>query len=350
MTRAAFAAALLIAAAAADAAVTHDVTIATPDPVIRLSGTLALPDGAGPHPAVILLHGQGPHTRDQVISGSPMFRQIADGLVASGIAVLRYDKRGFGASTGPAGENATTPAELAQDARAALAFLLARREIDAAAVGLVGHSEGAMVAPLVAAVDPAVRFLVLLAPPAVSGEELWIRPKLRNLAAHGVQPDRLGAVEAQMRRLIAFIARGGTDDETYYAIGHDFVAAHGMEPEKIDRKLIDNLLSDVRTPWFRYFFTHDNADALKKVTVPVLSVTGSADEQVPVEQNVAPAAAALVAAGNADFTVTVMPDQDHFFFVRDGRRLAKHERGRMEVNPRLLELAGRWILSRARQK
>ena len=338
-----FAQALGTSAAYAEA----EVTIETSSPAVRLAGTMTVPHSKGPHPAMLLIQGEGPHTRDQVISGSPSFRMIAEHLTRAGIAVLRVDKRGVGKSTGPSVDDSTI-ADFAADARASVQFLTRRAEIDPNRIGLLGHSEGAIVAPMVASNDARVRFVVLIAPAAVPGGEIWVRQKVANLKRLGADPAVLGPVEAQMRRLVEFVKSGKNDDATYYQIGHDFVAAHGMEENKITHKFIDQLISDLRNKWYAGFFRYDPRDALGKLKTPTLAVFSSADDQVLVEQNVRPLVDALVAARNPDFTVSVLPEEDHFFLTFGGRRLEKHKTGKMEVSAELLKVITPWVQGHVR--
>jgi len=320
---------------------THDVVVeATPS--IRLAGTLTLPSGKGPHRAAILITGNGGHTRDQVISGSPMFRMLAEHLAANAIATLRLDDRGVGASTGPTVDESTS-ADRAADIRAAYQFLRRRPEIDPARIGLIGHSEGAMIAPMVARDEPAVRFLVLLAPPAIPGGDIRIGQMKRNLTKLGAEPGVPDAVAVQMRRIIDYAVSGRTSDDEWYALGHDFVAAHGVEKEKITHELIDNLISDFRNPQHRFFFGYDPAATLRVTKTPLLAAFGSADGQVTIGENLVPFAQALTAAANPDFEIAVFPDQDHFFFVHEGKRLERHKRGEMRLMPELLALIVQWI-------
>jgi CubicO group peptidase (beta-lactamase class C family)/pimeloyl-ACP methyl ester carboxylesterase len=321
----------------------HEVSVPTSDPSIVLSATLTLPNGQGPFPAVILIHGDGPHIRDQVISGSPMFAMIADYLARNRIAVIRYDKRGMGKSTGPKEIEDSTTGDLAEDTKAVLRFLKTRPEIKTDAIGLVGHSEGGMIAPMIATSTVGLRFVVLLAPPALPCREIWIKQKTDNLARLGAKPEVIPAVRAQLERLADFIASGKNDDETYYKLGHDFLAAHGVPEEKNTREFVDKLISDLRHRWYTFFLSYDPATALQKLEVPTLAVFGSADSQVPVDSNLPVFVSLLTTAKNPDFAVTVLPDQDHFFFVFDGHRLEKHNFGKMQVSPLLLRTVTEWI-------
>lgn len=320
-----------------------EVSIETASPDIRIAGTLSIPQGNGPHPAVILLAGSGPHTRDQLISGSPMFRYIAERLSSNGIAVLRFDKRGMGDSTGPKDINDSTLTDFVDDAQSCFQFLKKRAEIDPNRIGLIGHSEGAIVGPMLGVKEPSVRFLVLIAPPAVSGAEIWIKQRLFFSQQRGVKAEKLAALEKELRRLVEFVVAGKNDDETYYRLGHDFLAIQGVQNEKITHELIDKVISDLRTKGTEIFFTHDPAKTLAKLSMPILAVLSSADDQVSVEQNLAPLAQALLKARHTDFSITVMPEQDHFFLNYEGRRLKKHQFGKMRVNADLLDLMTVWI-------
>ena len=320
----------------------QEVTIEAPTAGIRLAGTLTVPAGRGPFPAVLLLPGQGPHTRDQVISGSPMFRQIGDHLSRQGFAVLRMDKRGVGRSQGPSLDESTL-ADLTQDFRACHQFLHKQPAVDSRRVSLLGHSEGAMIGPMIACKEPGIWSLVLLAPPAVAGGEIWIHQKLGGLRQQGAKPEVLESVEKEMHRLVQFVKSGTNDDDTYYRIGHDFIKAHRMPEEQITHSLIDKLLSDLRTKSCRDFFSYNPAEALRELRTPTLAILSSADDQVTVKQNLVPLAAALASAKNPDFTISVLPEQDHYFLVFEGHRLKRHNFGKMKVAPVLLDTVTTWL-------
>lgn len=256
----------------------EEVTVRTPSG-IALAGTLTLPAGAsGRVPAVLLLSGSGAQDRDEATPGLPgwrPFRQVADTLGRRGIAVLRLDDRGVGGSGGSAA--ATTLAEFAEDARAALAFLRARPEVDPARVGIVGHSEGGYVGPMVAVEDRALRALALVAAPARTGRAL---------------------VEYQSR----------------FAIEADSTLA-----PHVDSLLVmaaaqrDSLAASSR--WFGSLMAHDPLPLARRLRLPVLVLQGETDRQVPAAE--APAlAAAIRAGGNRDVVVRVLPGVNHLL-VRD---------------------------------
>ena len=198
-----------------------EVEIASTAEGIVLSGTLAVPSGDRPRPAVLMITGNGPHTRDQIISGSPMFAQIANHLTDRGLVVLRTDARGFGASTGPADWEQTTTADRLEDNRAILEYLRARPEVRADRIAVLGHSEGAMIAAALAASDgerKPVALAVLLAPPALPGSEVFARQLSDSLLRRGSSPEVAEAVREQLLRFTDHVNRGGRNDEAFQTI------------------------------------------------------------------------------------------------------------------------------------
>lgn len=256
----------------------EEVTVLTPSG-ITLAGTLTLPTGAsGKLPAVLLLTGSGPQDRDEAtmgLAGWRPFRQFADTLSRRGIAVLRLDDRGVGGSGGNV--NATTLPEFAEDARAALAFLRARPEVDARRVGIVGHSEGAYVGPMVAASDPSLRALVLIAAPARTGREV---------------------VEYQYRFNIE------RDTATR-------ARADSLLPLMLSQS--DSLAA--ASPWYRSLLEHDPLPVARRLRLPVLILQGETDRQVPAA-DAAALAGVIRAAGNHDVSERLLPGVNHLL-LRD---------------------------------
>ena len=241
-----------------------------------LAGTLTLPAGASASHkvgAVVTITGSGPEERDEYIGivGYRPFRQLADSLGRRGIAVLRMDDRGVGASTGTF-KGATT-ADFAEDIRAGLAFLRTRPEIDASRLGLIGHSEGALIAPLVAAKEPTLRAMVLLA---------------------GIARPGLGTLQYQLKNNIMH-------DTSLTPAKRDAAIAHIPV-------LIDSL--SAADPWMKYFLAYNPAATDSTVKTPVLILTGANDQQASPEQ-LPEMAAAFKAAGNADVTARLLPNLNH---------------------------------------
>jgi dienelactone hydrolase len=260
----------------------QDVTVTT-NSGLKLTGTLTLPKkiAAGRVPAVVTITGSGPEERDESIPGVKgyrPFRQIADTLGRRGIAVLRLDDRGTGGSeAGPGGASGPTSADFADDIRAGLAYLRTRSDIDGNRLGLVGHSEGGMIAPMVAATDPKLRAIVLLAGPAHTG-----------------------------RAILKFQQEYAADSMMHLS---------GARRDSALRDMAAKLDSSASTvPWIHFFLDYDPIATAKRVKQPVLILQGATDRQVTAEQG-PELAAAFRAGGNRDVTFKVFPSTNHLFLT-----------------------------------
>lgn len=331
----------------------REVSIESTAGGIRLAGTLSVPAGPGPHPAVLLITGNGPHTRDQMISGSPMFAQIARHLARRGLAVLRTDARGYGGSTGPNDWEQTTTADRVADNRAALGFLRRQPGIDPGRVVLLGHSEGAMIAAALAASGEAPALTVLLSTSARPGDEVFARQRADNLRRRGASEEAAQAVYEQLLRFADFLAHDREDLPRFKALAIDFLAAHGVPRDEVDPAQAEGLLEGfLKAPWYIHFVGFDPRTDLRRITTPVWAVWGGADEDVPWRRHLPSMATAFAEGGLADYSLVVLPDEDHFFLEFEGRRREKHEPGRMEIADELVaaldaELARRGLLREA---
>jgi len=257
--------------------VAEEVVVMTPAGH-TLAGTLTLPKGASrtrPVSAIVTVTGSGPQDRDENIGlpGFRPFRQIADSLARRGIAVLRMDDRGTGASGGTF--KGSTSADFAEDVRAGLAYLRTRPEIRADRLGVLGHSEGALIAPMVAEKEPTLRAIVLLAGIAQPGRSA-LYFQLKNQIEHNAKltPDMRDSQIAEI-------------------------------PKRIDAMMAVD-------PWMKFFLTYDPAPTMRRVKTPVLILTGSRDQQAVPDQ-VALQEAAFKEGGNKDVTARVLPDLNHLF-------------------------------------
>jgi fermentation-respiration switch protein FrsA (DUF1100 family) len=267
-------------------------------PAAHLAGTLTLPRGPGPFPAVLLIAGSGPHTRNERILDHQPFLVIADYLTRRGVAVLRYDKRGTGGSLGDY-QDATT-IDFADDARAAVAFLRTRAEIDPSRIGLVGHSEGGLIAPMIAAGDPQIAFVVMLAGPGVDGKHILLEQDRLIRIANGGNPAEVQVGVDGNRRLFDLILTGATPEQVRAAGGTRQPVAPD-EPPPLSNQL----------PWMRFFLGYDPAPTLRQLKIPVLAMNGSKDLQVPAAQNLPPIRAAL--AANPKAQVVELKGLNHLF-------------------------------------
>ena len=303
----------------------------------KLAGTLTVPQGAGPFPAVVLVSGSGPNTRNEPIMSHQLFLVLADHLTRHGIAVLRYDKRGTGASTGDYAK--ATTQDFANDADAAAIYLRGRKEVDPAKVGLIGHSEGGLIVPMVAVADPKVDFIVMMAGPGVDGEKVLSEQGRLISKAMGLSDEKVAKSSALRDQLIAIVRT--EPDPALAAAKMRAVLLAPAKAQGMSDAAIDSQIAALNTDWFRYFFNYDPAPTLRKVRCPVLAMIGSKDLQVPPDQNLPALRAAL--AGNPGAEVDELPSLNHLF--QTAKTGAVGEYGEIEetMAPLALDTMTGWI-------
>jgi len=329
-----------------------EVTIAVPAGHM-LAGTLTLPAANHQVPAVVLISGSGPQDRDEAIPGVPGYRPfavIADHLARRGVAVLRYDDRGTAKSTG----NHTTAAsaDFADDAEAAWRFLRARREIAWAQVGLMGHSEGGLIAAMVAARNPQVAFVVSMAGPGVAGYDLLIRQNERVRTALGLSREEIAQGTAQARVVLDLIRAEQWDRLRAVVLEagrRQLTALPEQERAKLPplERLVEEQMVFYRT-WMRFFLSYDPGADWARVHVPVLALFGVLDVQVDLGQNRAGMLAALDRGHNGDVTVTVFSRANHLFQEATTGSVTEYAKLPPAFVPRFLDTVCDWILSRFR--
>lgn len=311
----------------------EDVSYASA-PGVRLAGTLTVPPGAGPFPGVVLVTGSGPQDRDETLLGHQPFKVLADHLTRHGVAVLRADDRGTGKSTGTFA--AATTMDFAADAEAGLAYLASRKEINPRKLGLIGHSEGAVVAPIVAARNASVAFLVLLAGSALPGDEVLLSQQALIAAANGAAPELVQRASAALREVFTTLKTVTDEAALGPALRQKLI---GLVPEA----QIDAQIATLRSPWYRFFLAYDPAPALRSLRCPVLALTGEKDLQVPAKPNVAAIRAALEAGGNTRSQVEELPGLNHLF--QHATTGSPNEYARIEetIAPEVLAKISTWI-------
>lgn len=304
----------------------------------KLAGTLTRPQGAGPFPAVLLITGSGQQDRDETLFGHKPFWLIADYLTRRGFAVLRVDDRGIGGSTGnPA---TATTIDFAGDVEAGFDFLRKQPGIDPKRVGLLGHSEGGVIAPVVAARRPEVAFLVLL---AASGER---GDRIVNEQVRGIQR-RLGKPAAEAERGVKL-------QEALYATLRatpDPQAAAPklralLAPELKDPQQLEAQVSALNSPWFRTFIDLDPQAYLARVKAPVLALNGERDTQVIASRNLPVIARVLKANGNRDVTTRVIPGANHLFQPAQTGTVEEYAAIETTMTPQALEVIATWLTTR----
>jgi pimeloyl-ACP methyl ester carboxylesterase len=316
---------------------------------ITLAGTLTLPQGNGPFPAVLLISGSGAQDRNSTLFGHKPFLLWADTLTRRGIAVLRVDDRGVGGSE--RGTVQPTTLDFAGDVRAGLTFLASRKDIDPKRLGLVGHSEGANIAAIVAADDSRVRFVVMLGGSGVRGDELMMQQVTAIATAQGLPKPVIDWDLAMRRRVYDQILAerdGKPDQVARQALLDSIPPIPGTPDSTLARQSATQLLTAASIPWWREMLAHDPRATLGRVKVPVLALIGERDLQIPARENIPAIRAALEAAGNTHATVRALPELNHLFQTAKTGQVSEYEQIEETIAPSVLTLVGDWIVDRAR--
>ena len=332
----------------------EDVTFENQAGGFRLAGTLTTPEGRGPFPAALLITGSGAQDRDESLLGHKPFLVLADALTRRGIAVLRVDDRGVGGSSGNI--MAATSDDFAGDVSAGVAFLKSRSEIDPGRIGLVGHSEGGLIAPMVAARSPDVAYIVLMAGTGLTGSEILSLQGHLILKALGLTEERLKSQAETLKRLMAVVVAERDEEAATKKMGAILEEALAALPEAERKalgdsaKFIEGQVTQLRSPWFRFFLAYDPRPTLAKVRCPVLAIIGERDLQVPPKENLAEIAKALKSAGNTRVTVREMPGLNHLFQTSKTGAPSEYATIEETMAPAALQAIGDWILEQVGTK
>jgi len=326
---------------------TEDVKFENQKDKITLAGTLSMPSKEGNFPVVVLISGSGPQNRDEEIAGHKAFLVIADHLTKNGIAVLRFDDRGTAQSTGDFGP--ANSRDFATDVMAAVSYLKTRKEINPKKIGLIGHSEGGLIAPMVAADSRDVAFIVLLAGPGIPGDQIMIKQSRLMGKAFGKTDEDLDKAEKVNLRIYEILKQNIDVAETKRQIKVILEEDHDHAPD--DQKLSDAerdktiaaMVNEIATPWFKFFMIYDPATSLVKVKCPVLALNGEKDLQVPPRENLGAIQTALAKGGNKNVTVRELPKLNHLF--QESTTGSPNEYGKIEqtFSPIALSEMTSWI-------
>jgi uncharacterized protein len=301
---------------------------------VTLAATLTLPQGKTPFPAVLLITGSGPQDRDESLLGHKPFLVLSDYLTRQGIAVLRADDRGTGKSTGNFAT--ATTADFATDVEAGVAYLTTQPEIDPRRIGLIGHSEGGVIGPMVAARNPSVAFIVMMAGSGVRGDEILIEQTEAVEVASGKSLEE-AAKDATRERELLTLVETQKDEPTLEKELREKMA-------DVPEAQMGAEIKQITSPWFRYFITYDPATALRKVTCPVLAIIGEKDTQVPPKQNLPAIRKALEQAGNKHFEADELPGLNHLLQTAKTGAPAEYAQIEETMSPVALEKMASWIL------
>jgi len=322
----------------------------------RLAGTLTIPEGEGPFPAVVMVTGSGSQNRDEEIFGHKPFKLIADQLTRAGIVVLRYDDRGFGESGGSS--VGATSQDFAIDARSAVEFLFSRPEIDTLSVGIIGHSEGGMIAFMLAAQYQDIAFIITLAGPGIDGKDILLDQSEYINRLSGVDE----AVREDNRILMNRVYDLMINNESYdrwaeetkefideYYSGNPRGKYSDVDLETIRRNLLGSISESVY-PWMRYFLQWDPSGLFSKIKCPVLALNGERDCQVMAEKNIHAIREGLHEGGNTRSTTMIIPGLNHLF--QHCKTGLPNEYSTIEetFDPATINIISGWILKQYSQR
>lgn len=324
-----------------------EVTFENKADKVKLVGTLTLPksdDERERFPAVILVTGSGPQDRDETLFEHKPFLVIADHFTRKGIAVLRYDDRGVGDSSG--NFYGATTADFSRDAECGIDFLKNHAAIDAGKIGIVGHSEGGVVGPMVAARCDDVAFVIMMAGPGVTGAEISTSQSRAMSNAAGLPVEYL---DTQEEALTAVIEKIREEKEPLTEEQIDTVLqkiADKSEQKELHVKLMAAAIKNLKDPWMTDYIMSDPAPDLQKVTCPVLAIYGEKDLQVLPKLNAEAVKKHLTAAGNNDFKTVEMEGLNHLFQTCETGSMGEYIKIEETIAPAALNAMSEWILER----
>jgi len=326
------------------------------------AGTLTIPEYPGKHPAVVMITGSGPQNRDEEIVGFKIFGIIADHLTRNGIAVLRYDDRGVGESKGKSVSESTTE-EFSGDVIEAVKYLRTRTDINTSQIGLMGHSEGGIIAPMCAVKDKNIAFIILMAGTGVSGKEIILEQSKLIQKANGASDEEIMKSNEILSEILLVAEKttpGQGSEENWNIVKEkikkEIIAEIDKQSDEEKKGIADKetyaenmangQLAQMKSAWMKYFLSYNPAPTLEKVTCPVLMLFGSLDLQVPPSLNEKPMTDALKKAGNKDVTVKLFPKANHLFQEATKGSPSEYATLKKEFIPGFLDFVSAWILKR----
>lgn len=304
---------------------------------VTLEGTLTHPRTDQPVPGIILVGGSGPTDRNATIMGHRPFLVLADALTRRGMAVLRFDERGVGQSGGT--QEGATSADLAQDVLAAVDALARRQEVASNQIGILGHSEGGLIAPLAATQTDQITFLVLLAAPGVPGDAILADQLDRRIRRRGANRRIRALQRGTQKRIFEILKQDADSAEIASELRKVMIQSRGISGEEMINREVNRLMD----PWLRFFISHDPRTTLQQIEVPVLALAGAKDQQVAPDTNQTAIARALDAANDSTVTVRTLDDLNHLFQTAETGAPAEYGRIEETFDPTAIEVIVDWI-------
>ncbi|MCL2596726.1 MAG: alpha/beta fold hydrolase [Paludibacter sp.] len=313
------------------------------DSSIVLSGTLTIPKGDGKFPAVVLVSGSGAQNRDEEIFEHKPFLVLADYLTRNGIAVLRYDDRGTAKSTGSF--STATTYDFSTDAQSAFNFLKKQTNINPQRVGFIGHSEGGIIAPMIAARDKNVDFIVSLAGTGISGDELLLLQQEAIATASGINRDEIMLMHNLNKTLFEMIKNTTDSAQLHIQIVNYLKKAKEDNPKIVDDNTVQTALAQIDNPWMQYFIRYNPQTAWENVHCAVLALNGERDLQVPYNENLTAIKSALEKGGNKNVTIKSFPALNHLFQPCTSGLPTEYGKIEITMSEDVLKTITDWILN-----
>lgn len=314
---------------------------------VVLAGTLTYPKDGNNFPAVVMITGSGGQDRNEELLGHKPFLVISDFLTRNSIAVLRFDDRGIGQSTGD--HSTATSEDFAKDVLAAVNFLKTRNEIDKTKIGLIGHSEGGMIAPLAALQSSDVAFIVMMAGLGIPGDSiLYLQGELIQ-RAEGTSEEEIQKSVKLQREIFSIVKNNNDNEKLDKDLRDKFYAEYSVMPEEEKSKLgdpevyINMQIKTIASPWFKYFLRFNPAPVLEKVKCPVLAINGEKGLQVPPTENLSAIENALKIGGNKNFETKILPGLNHLFQTSSSGAVSEYGQVEETISPIALETMLNWI-------
>ena len=310
------------------------------------AGTLTLPEKVGRYPVAILLTGSGPQNRDEELLGHKPFLVLADYLTRQGFAVLRYDDRGVAKSKGEF--KTATSLDFATDAESALNFIKKQPETDTAKIGFIGHSEGGLIAPIVASRRGDVAFIVLMAGPGLTGEQILLLQSALISKAEGADEKSIKVNDKMSRDMYSVLKKNQDNARAAQKLkvliaDFDKKNAKDTSYHPMSETEINAQVESLTSPWFRCFLTLNPEEYLSTVKCPLLAINGSLDLQVPPKENLEAIEKALIFGGNSSYMIEELPGLNHLFQTATTGSPTEYSKIEETISPTALELMGKWL-------
>jgi fermentation-respiration switch protein FrsA (DUF1100 family) len=331
----------------------EDITFENKKDNITLAGTLSLPKKEGTFPVVLLISGSGPQNRDEELLGHKPFLVLSDYLTRNGIAVLRFDDRGTALSEG--NFKSATSLDFASDVEAGIQYLKTRKEIKNNKIGLIGHSEGGMIAPIIASKSKDVDFIVLLAGTGVTGEEILLLQQELIGRVSGISEKDLLRSKNTNKGAFEIVKKATSQEEmikelTFYFEKIIKETPETEKPKEVkEEEYVKMMVDELSNPWMQFFIKYNPAVSLDKVKCPVLAINGEKDLQVPAKINLEAIKKALDKGKNKKSTVMELPNLNHLF--QECKSGSPEEYATIEetFSPKALEVVKNWIQNQVKK-